>query len=60
MNQKQAKRIRKEVYGDVKTKTTYSKQYRKDSNKKLVATGAIICNNPRKEYLDKKKEYNSK
>jgi hypothetical protein len=57
MNQKVAKRLRKEVYGNVKQETTYSKQYRKNDEKKLVATGGIICNNPRREYLDKKKNY---
>lgn len=56
MNQRKAKELRKEIYGDLKQETTYSKQMRKVNNK-LIDTGAIICNNPRREYLDAKKSY---
>ena len=57
MNQKQAKRLRAEVYGKEHTQEPkYQPQLRRKGGK-LIRTRAVECIGERKQYKDLKKEY---
>ena len=60
MNNTQAKRIRKEVYGDMALEKIQERKYQPQirfEGGKPYNTGAIFCTGLRKLYLKAKKEY---
>ncbi len=62
MNQKKAKAIRKEVYGDMSSRNTKyitKDESDKGEDKEFIKNPTIHADKLRKEYQNKKKEYKS-